>query len=101
MSMSRKLFVKSVTTRTEAFDVTFEANERNQVVAMIENSAGQVTHMNLGLVDLYGRATKVPAAIHNCLYDNTPTPVQQQMLDSFARICVARLKWSTGCLSPW
>ena len=96
-TLMRKLFIKSVTTRHEAFDVTFEANEKNQVVATVENSAGQITHKYLGLVDLFGRATKVPAAIHNCLYDNS-TPAQQQMLDSFARICVARLKWSTGCL---
>ena len=93
----KKLFIKSVTTRTEAFDVTFEANEKNQVVATVENCAGQITHKDLGLVDLSGRATKVPAMIHNCLHD-TPSPLQQQMLDSFARICVARLKWSTGCL---
>ncbi len=92
----KKLFIKSVSTRHEAYDVTFEANEENKVVATVENCAGQVTHKDLGLVDLYGRPTKVPAAIHNALQD--PTPVQQQMLDSFARICVSRLKWSTGCL---
>ena len=95
--MNKKLFIKSVSTRHEAFDVTFSVNEKNEVVAMVENCSGQVTHQDWGLVDLFGRATKVPGAIHNALQDS-PTPAQQEMLDSFARICVSRLKWSTGCL---
>ncbi len=89
----RKLFTKSVTTRHEALDVTFSVNQRNEVCATVENSAGQVTHKDLGLVDLYGRPTKVPGAVHNALDSPNST-----LIDTFARICIARLRWSTGCL---
>ena len=99
--MNRKLFIKSVSTRYEAFDVTFSASEKNEVLATIENSAGQITHKDLGLVDLSGRATKIPGAVHNASLTVNPSSAQQRMLDSFARICVSRLKWSCGCLSVW
>lgn len=94
--MNKKLFVKSVTTPFSAYDVTFSVNEKNQVLATVENSAGQVTHKDLGLLDLFGRPTRVPGVIHLAL-GSAPTPAHDELLERFGRICVSRLKWSCGC----
>lgn len=100
MLMNKKmLFKKSVTTKTDAYDVTFHANEDNEVVATVENSANQVMYKDAGLVDLSGRKTKVPGAIHNALQAQPATEKQSKMIESFKRICTTRLMWSLGCFA--
>ena len=95
-----KLFVKSVTTRDNVYDVTFSANEKNEVMATVENSAGQMTHKDVGLVDLSGRKTHVPATVHNALASGSQLSAeQQQKIDFFKRICTTRLGWSIGCFA--
>ncbi|MBR1824986.1 MAG: hypothetical protein IJ770_00165 [Alphaproteobacteria bacterium] len=94
-----KLFVKSVNTRNDAYDVTFGANEKNEVLATVENSAGQLMYKDVGLVDLSGRKTRVPATVHNALNTVRPTQEQRLKIESFQRICVARLGWSIGCFA--
>ncbi|MBQ7632734.1 MAG: hypothetical protein IJS88_01295 [Alphaproteobacteria bacterium] len=93
----RELFTAPVSTRFDAYDVTFSVNERNRVLATVENSAGQITHKDVELVDLSGRLTKVPAAIHNVINTPQSSEFQRQLLRSFKSICVARLRWSLGC----
>lgn len=80
--------------------MTFQSNDKNEVVMTVENSAGQMTHKDVKLVDLSGRTTHVPATIHNTLRAASATPAQQRMFETFQRICVSRLKWSFGCVSP-
>ena len=95
----KMLFRQSVTTGKEAYDVTFNVNERNEVTANVENSANQMIHKDAGLVDLSGRKTRVPGAIHNALSSVPATEVQARMIESFKRVCVARLAWSLGCFA--
>lgn len=95
----KMLFRQSVTTGKEAYDVTFNVNEHNEVTANVENSANQMIHKDAGLVDLSGRKTRVPGAIHNALGSEQPTPAQIQAVDTFKRVCVARLAWSLGCFA--
>ena len=94
-----KLFVKSVTTQNDAYDVTFNANEKNEVVATVENSAGQLIYKDVALLDLFGRKTRVPASVHNALASAQVSTSQVQKLVCFQRICVARLGWSIGCFA--
>lgn len=95
-----KLFVKSVTTRDNVYDVTFHANDKNEVVASVENSAGQMMYKDVDLVDLSGRKTRVPATVHNALAAvSAATPAQQQKIELFQHICVVRLDWSIGCFA--
>ena len=99
--MNTKLFMQSVTTKNDVYDVTFHVNEKNEVVATVENSAAQMMHKDAGLVDLSGRRTHVPGAVYNALLatsDNT-TERQARLIESFKRVCVARLAWSLGCFA--
>lgn len=94
-----ELFKKSLVTKDNAYDVTFNATENNEVVANVENSAAQMIYKNAQLVDLSGRKTRVPAKIHNALKAQPATEAQVQMLERFKRICVTRLSWSLGCFA--
>ena len=94
-----KLFKQSVTTKNDAYDVTFNVNEHNEVTANVENSANQMMYKDVGLVDLSGRKTRVPGTIHNALQANPATKQQALMIASFKRICTARLAWSIGCFA--
>jgi len=95
-----ELFKKSVINgQKEAYDVTFHATEDHEIVATVENSAAQVTHKDVGLVDLFGHKTHLPAKIREVLHTPQVTDTQKKMLDSFQRICVARLAWSIGCFA--
>lgn len=95
-----KLFKKSVTnSKNEIFNVTFHATEDCEIVATVENSAAQVTHQDVGLVDLSGRRTRLPAKIHMAMQTSQVSDKQKNMLNSFQRICVARLAWSIGCFA--
>lgn len=94
-----KLFKQSVTTKNDAYDVTFNVNERNEVTATVENSAAQIMYKDAGLVDLSGRRTRVPGIIHNALGSELPTDAQIHAVNTFKRICVARLSWSLGCFA--
>lgn len=93
------LFRQSVTTKNDAYDVTFHVNEHNEVTATVENCAAQMLHKDAGLVDLSGKRTHVPGAIHNALSSTPATEMQARMIESFKRICVARLAWSLGCFA--
>ena len=99
LKLMNKLFVKSVTTRNDAYDVAFDVNEKNEVVASVENSAGQLMYKDVGLLDLSGNKTKVPATVYNALNSSQPSAAQQRKLDIFKNICVARLGWSIGCFA--
>ena len=95
-----ELFKKSVSNRQNAaYDVTFHATEDNEIVATVENSAAQVTHKDVGLVDLSGRRTHLPAKVREALHAPQISAVQKRMLESFQRVCVARLAWSIGCFA--
>ena len=94
-----ELFKKSVNTKYDAYDVTFHATENNEVVATVENSAAQITHKDVRLVDLFGRRTHIPAKVHLALHSVSATDAQHRLLEKFQRICVARLAWSIGCFA--
>jgi hypothetical protein len=95
-----ELFKKSViNSQNEAYDVTFHATEDCEIVATVENSAAQITHQDVGLVDLSGRKTRLPVKIHMALHTPQISDKQKKMLDSFQRICVARLAWSIACFT--
>lgn len=94
-----KLFSKSVNTQNDAYDVTFCANEKNEVVADVKDSANRMLYKNVELLDLSGRKTRVPASVHNALISANPTPMQNWTVDTFRRVCVARLSRSVGCFA--
>ena len=92
------LFQHSVNDRNDIpYDVEFLAGENNEVSASISSQDGKPLYKNVGLVDLFGRRTKVPAIIHLALKAQSATEQQKQLLERFQRICIARLAWSLGC----
>lgn len=94
-----KLFSRSVTTQNDTYAVTFNVNEKNEVLATVRDHAEQLLYKDVELVDLSGRKTRVPATVHNAIASSQPTPAQNWVSETFQRVCVARLNRSIGCFA--
>lgn len=99
--MKKLILNAPLTTQYGAYSVSLHADdETRQVTASVFNQDEQKSPVmkGLALCDLSGRHTRIPAAVVLALQAENASERQTAVIESFTRICLARLLRSTGCL---
>ena len=105
--MNKKFILSAPLTRYgKVYNVKFHADENRLVTASVydkpdegEEQKERPVLLDLHLCDLSGRLTRVPYTVIIALNTGEASPHQTQIVESFTKICLARLLRSTGCVS--